>query len=146
MGRVESTLITDLNLLALGLSAAALLIALVTLIAWWVSEGRSKRKLQAMELLVKELLKARDSARKQLNELHSSTLGTGQKLDELEKGILAVAERQQELVLQDPDSRLYSRAARMVELGAGLNEVMAECEIPKAEAELLISLRSAKSR
>ena len=56
MGPVESTLITDLNLLALGLSAAALLIALVTLIAWWVSEGRSKRKLQAMELLVKELL------------------------------------------------------------------------------------------
>ena len=146
MGRVESTLITDLTLLALGLSAAALLIALVTLIAWWVSEGRSKRKLQAMELLVKELPKARDSARKQLNELHSSTLGTGQKLGELEKGILAVAERQQELVLQDPDSRLYSRAARMVELGAGLNEVMAECEIPKAEAELLISLRSAKSR
>lgn len=146
MGRVEPTLITDLNLVALAVSAAALLMALLTLICWWVSEGRSKRKLQAMELLVKELLKARDSARKQLNELHSSTLGTGQKLSELEKGILAVAERQQELVLQDPDSRLYSRAARMVELGAGLNEVMAECEIPKAEAELLISLRSAKSR
>ena len=45
-----------------------------------------------------------------------------------------------------PDSRLYSRAARMVELGAGLDEVMAECEIPKAEAELLISLRGTKSR
>lgn len=44
-----------------------------------------------MELLVKELLKARDSARKQLNELHSSTLGTGQKLVNLKKGILAVA-------------------------------------------------------
>ena len=94
MGRVEPTLITDLNLVALAVSAAALLIALLTLICWWVSEGRSKRKLQAMELLVKELLKARDSARKQLNELHSSTLGTGQKLSELEKGILAVAERQ----------------------------------------------------
>ena len=90
MGRVESTLITDLNLLALGLSAAALLIALVTLIAWWVSEGRSKRKLQAMELLVKELLKARDSARKQLNELHSSTLGTGQNPAAAEQGAHAL--------------------------------------------------------
>ncbi len=62
----------------------------------------------------------------------------------MEKGTLALSERQQELVLQDPDSRLYSRAARMVELGAGLDEVMAECEIPKAEAELLISLRAGK--
>ena len=97
---------TDLNLVALGVATGAMLVALLTLICWWVAEGRSKRKLQAMELLVKELLKARDSTGKQLNELHSSTLGTGQKLGELEKGILAVAERQQELVLQDPDSRL----------------------------------------
>lgn len=50
------------------------------------------------------------------------------------------------MVLQDPDGRLYSRAARMVELGADIDEVMAECEIPKAEAELLISLRAAKQR
>ncbi len=136
----------DLNLITLILAGLALGVAIVALILAWIGVGRSKRKLQAMELLLKELLKARDSARKQLNELHSSALGTGQKLGELEKGIIAVAERQQELVLHDPDSRLYSRAARMVELGAGLDEVMAECEIPKAEAELLISLRGAKGR
>ena len=65
----------DLNLIALGVATGALLVALLTLICWWVAEGRSKRKLQDMELLVKELLKARDSTRKQLNELHSSTLG-----------------------------------------------------------------------
>lgn len=136
----------DLSLIALALAGLALCLAMMALAFAWVGASRNKRKLQAMELLLKELLKARDSARKQLNELHSSALGTGQKLGELEKGIVAVAERQQELVLQDPDSRLYSRAARMVELGAGLDEVMAECEIPKAEAELLISLRGTKSR
>jgi type II secretory pathway pseudopilin PulG len=136
----------DLNLIALSVAVVALLVASSALLLLWLGMSRSKRKLQAMELLLKELLKARDSARKQLNELHSSALGTGQKLGELEKGILTIAERQQELVLRDPDSRLYSRAARMVELGAGLDEVMAECEIPKAEAELLISLRSAKTR
>ena len=84
--------------------------------------------------------------RKQLNELHTSTLGVGQKLGQLAKEIVSVEERQQEMVLQDPDGRLYSRAARMVELGADIDEVMAECEIPKAEAELLISLRAAKQR
>ena len=37
------------------------------------------------------------------------------------------------------------RAAKMVELGADLDEVMNECELPKAEAELLISLRKGRS-
>lgn len=136
----------DLTYLALLLSGLALLSGVLALLLLWLHHARLQRKLQAMELLLKELLKARDSARKQLNELHTSTLGVGQKLGQLAKEIVSVEERQQELVLQDPDGRLYSRAARMVELGADIDEVMAECEIPKAEAELLISLRAAKQR
>ena len=33
----------------------------------------------------------------------------------------------------------------MVELGADLDEVMSECELPQAEAELLISLRKGRT-
>ncbi|MGL4206715.1 MAG: DUF2802 domain-containing protein [Aeromonadaceae bacterium] len=134
------------TLITLLMSGVALVLGVLALFWVWLLSARQQRKMQAMELLLKELLKARDSARKQLNELHTSALGVGQRIGELEKGILTVAERQQELVQQDPDGRLYSRAAKMVELGAGLEEVMAECEIPKAEAELLISLRSVKQR
>ncbi len=136
----------NLTYLSLLLSGLALLLGVLALLLLWFHHARLQRKLQAMELLLKELLKARDSARKQLNELHTSTLGVGQKLGQLAKEIVSVEERQQEMVLQDPDGRLYSRAARMVELGADIDEVMAECEIPKAEAELLISLRAAKQR
>ena len=136
----------NLTYLSLLLSGLALLLGVLALLLLWFHHARLQRKLQAMELLLKELLKARDSARKQLNELHTSTLGVGQKLGQLAKEIVSVEERQQEMVLQDPDGRLYSRAARMAELGADIDEVMAECEIPKAEAELLISLRAAKQR
>ena len=136
----------NLTYLSLLLSGLALLLGVLALLLLWFHHARLQRKLQAMELLLKELLKARDSARKQLNELHTSTLGVGQKLGQLAKEIVSVEERQQEMVLQDPDGRFYSRAARMVELGADIDEVMAECEIPKAEAELLISLRAAKQR
>lgn len=129
----------------IGAAAVALMAGGVAVMAW-VTTHRLQRKLLAMELLVKELLKARDSTRKQLNELHTSAMGAGQRLMDLEKGILSVAERQQEFTQQDPDSRLYSRAAKMVELGAGIEEIMTECELPKAEAELLVSLRSAKLR
>ena len=39
-----------------------------------------------------------------------------------------------------PDAKIYSRAVKMIELGADIDEIMRECEIPKAEADLLLSL------
>jgi hypothetical protein len=51
-----------------------------------------------------------------------------------------ISEHQQQIQLFDPESKLYSRAMKMVQLGAGLDEIIRECELPRAEAELLISL------
>ena len=47
--------------------------------------------------------------------------------------------------IQAPENKLYSRAVKMVELGADVAEIMAECELPKAEAELLLSLHRHRS-
>ncbi|MFA0521331.1 DUF2802 domain-containing protein, partial [Vibrio sp. 10N.222.55.E8] len=33
-------------------------------------------------------------------------------------------------------------ATKMVQLGAGINELIEECELPKAEAELMMSLQN----
>lgn len=41
---------------------------------------------------------------------------------------------------EQPEDRLYRRALKMVELGADIEEVMNECELPRAEAELLFSV------
>lgn len=41
---------------------------------------------------------------------------------------------------EQPEDRLYRRASKMIELGAGIEEVIAECELPRAEAELLFSI------
>lgn len=38
------------------------------------------------------------------------------------------------------EQRLYGRAKKMIEMGADMNELMTECEVPRAEAELLMSL------
>ncbi len=50
-------------------------------------------------------------------------------------------ERIRELEHADTDGRLYSRASKMVQLGADINELIEECELPKAEAELMLSLQ-----
>lgn len=90
----------------------------------------------------------------EIDELRSGVIGVGQRILQLEQALQTIelnqqalateleqlTEHQQTIQLFDPDSRLYSRAVKMVQLGAGLEEVMRECELPRAEAELLINL------
>lgn len=41
---------------------------------------------------------------------------------------------------EQPEDKLYRRALKMVELGADIDEIITECELPRAEAELLFSI------
>ncbi|QTH63788.1 DUF2802 domain-containing protein [Psychrosphaera ytuae] len=52
------------------------------------------------------------------------------------------------LLEQDNEpNRLYSRAKKMVELGADIDEIVMECELSRAEAELLLAMqRQSKSK
>ncbi|MFM5598884.1 DUF2802 domain-containing protein [Aeromonas sp. 55A] len=125
-------------MVALGMSLIALAFASYI---WF----KSKRSKQESEASVASLQGQLESLRKQMMELHTGAIGMGQRLQSVEGAMQQVNERQQELTMQDPERRLYSRAAKMVELGADLDEVMSECELPKAEAELLISLRKGRS-
>ncbi|WP_421321173.1 DUF2802 domain-containing protein [Aeromonas veronii] len=125
-------------MVALGVSLIALAFASYI---WF----KSKRSKQESEASVATLQGQLESLRKQIMELHTGAIGMGQRLQSVEGAMQQVNERQQELTMQDPERRLYSRAAKMVELGADLDEVMSECELPKAEAELLISLRKGRS-
>ncbi|MGL5333579.1 MAG: DUF2802 domain-containing protein [Aeromonas veronii] len=125
-------------MVALGVSLIALAFASYL---WF----KSKRSKQESEASVATLQGQLESLRKQMMELHTGAIGMGQRLQSVEGAMQQVNERQQELTMQDPERRLYSRAAKMVELGADLDEVMSECELPKAEAELLISLRKGRS-
>lgn len=123
---------------ALGLSLIALLFAGYI----WSISKRSKQESEANLATLQGQL---DGLRKQMMELHSGAIGMGRRLQSVEGAMQQVNDRQQELTMQDPERRLYSRAAKMVELGADLDEVMSECELPKAEAELLISLRKGRT-
>ncbi|MEH8150751.1 DUF2802 domain-containing protein [Aeromonas veronii] len=125
-------------MVALGMSLIALAFASYI----WLKSKRSKQESEASVATLQGQL---ESLRKQMMELHTGAIGMGQRLQSVEGAMQQVNERQQELTMQDPERRLYSRAAKMVELGADLDEVMSECELPKAEAELLISLRKGRS-
>ncbi|MEM0549665.1 MULTISPECIES: DUF2802 domain-containing protein [Aeromonas] len=122
-----------------------LVVSLIALAFAFYVWSRSKRSKQESEASVATLQGQLESLRKQMMELHTGAIGMGQRLQAVEGAMQQINDRQQELTMQDPERRLYSRAAKMVELGADLDEVMSECELPKAEAELLISLRKGRS-
>lgn len=85
-------------------------------------------------------------------ELRAGVIGVGQRVLELQEQhqrlmqqVLALQEQQDAISLSDPESKIYSRAMKMVELGADLEEIIRECELPRAEAELLYHLHQQKS-
>ena len=97
-----------------------------------------------------------------LNELKMVTRGISQKLTQLDakpppEDIATQSEvtalkaqlqqfeiKLQGLESQDPTSRLYTKASKLVASGASVEEIMQECDLPRAEAELVMSLHAKK--
>ncbi|MGL5335721.1 MAG: DUF2802 domain-containing protein [Enterovibrio sp.] len=101
----------------------------------------AENKYQAMELLAKNMRQQQQALAKQFNELRAASVGMSEKLAQLSARFDDLAEKHHQLEEQKGEGRLYSRAGKLVELGADLEELMEECELPKAEAELLMNVR-----
>ncbi|MFA0142135.1 DUF2802 domain-containing protein [Vibrio kanaloae] len=101
-----------------------------------------QKQLEQSRLQVRKLDKELQKSSKQLLEVRSVVVGLGQKVTEQQDLIKHLNERIVELEHADNDGRLYTRATKMVQLGAGINELIEECELPKAEAELMMSLQN----
>ncbi len=130
----------------------AVAILLVLFVVWHHKLQQQQIRQLAERIAAVSLQQPNQSA--EIEELRSGVIGIGQRIIQIEQALQTierhqqalateleqVTEHQQKIQLFDPDSRLYSRAVKMVQLGAGLEEVMRECELPRAEAELLINL------
>ncbi len=148
---MTSAVMVSFEWLVLGL-VPAVAILLVVFVFWQHQRQRQSylRLLQAYEKMQTE----HAASQVEVAELRSGLIGVGQRLLQLEQAwqrsqqdlqmvaneIEQISEHQQKLQLFDPESKLYNRAMKMVQLGAGLDEIMQECELPRAEAELLLNL------
>lgn len=98
-------------------------------------------KFAAIETVLKNSRLQNERLTKEFNELRAGTMGMSHKLADMAHHLERMETRQAEFSMNDPEGRLYSRASKMVELGADVNELMHECDLPKAEAELLLRLQ-----
>ena len=63
-------------------------------------------------------------------------------VEQLQKQLEQLKVEQQAIAEQEPQSRFYSKGMKLVSQGATIEDVMRECELPLAEAELLFSLHA----
>ncbi|TKF22633.1 DUF2802 domain-containing protein [Vibrio genomosp. F6] len=124
------------------LIGGGVLIALLFVLALFRTKQASQKLFDASRLQTRHLEKELQKANKQLLEVRSVVVGLGQRVTEQQDIIKHLNERVVELEHVDTDGRLYTRASKMVQLGASVNELIEECEIPKAEAELMMSLQN----
>jgi hypothetical protein len=134
------------------LTVPAASVLLVVFVLWQHKNQREERiALSLQHQLAQQQLQLLSA---ELEEIRSGLIGIGQRVisveqqqqqvrryvEEINDAQLQLAEQQQKIDMFDPESKLYSRAMKMVQLGAPLEEVMRECELPRAEAELLFNL------
>ncbi len=117
-------------------------IALVIFVFWLMGRKQTQSLVDSHRQVVRGMEKEVVRANNQLLEVRSVVVGLGQKVSEQQDVIQHLSERVTELEHADTDSRMYSRASKMVQLGADVNELIEECELPKAEAELMMALQN----
>lgn len=78
------------------------------------------------------------NANNQQSEAQARSLVITRHLQELDEKQTEIENQLRELKLQDPSLRLYQRAADLVKQGASIDEIIEACDIPRAEAEMLV--------
>lgn len=116
--------------------------ALALVLLFFRANKQARQGLDHQRQVSRSIEKELSKANNQLLEVRSVVIGLGQKVSEQQEVIQHLSERITELEHVDSDSRLYSRASKMVQLGAGVEELIEECELPKAEAELMMALQN----
>lgn len=142
--------------LAVVIQTALLLLCAVAMYVWLNRQQQRSVKQQALlEQRLEFSAQQLEQSQHEVEELRAGIIGVGQRVlqldaalnqlsSQLASSVQDLSDKQQAMALTDPESKIYSRAMKMVQLGADLDEIMRECELPRAEAELLYNLHQAK--
>ncbi|UTW07333.1 DUF2802 domain-containing protein [Pseudomonas benzenivorans] len=130
------------------LGVALLVLALVCLglvgaCVWLAAQQRHAAQLQV------ERDAARDQRLKELSKRLDAYLAgsvrMGEELHELRRIVAPLPDKLNQIEQRDPSSLSFTQAARLVGLGASVDDLTQSCGLTKAEAELVSKLHRAKS-
>ena len=131
------------------LSLIALIVSIVGLVLLIVMFKRFQTQLETIvsqSNSLSDLSKKVNNLSEEIHEIRSGNYGVINRVKELVQQVDTMHTAQQNivenLVEQDSQSRFYSKGAKLISQGASLEDVMRECDMPVAEAELLFNLHN----
>lgn len=136
------------------LEAALVFLALVFLalvcvglgyVCWWLAQGQRQQARQQAE---------RDNARdqrikelnKRLDAYLTGSIRMGEELHELRRTVAPLPDKLTQIEQRDPSSLSFTQAARLVGLGASVDDLTQSCGLSKAEAELVAKLHQSQRK
>ncbi|WP_105190501.1 DUF2802 domain-containing protein [Pseudoalteromonas sp. T1lg48] len=125
------------------IGASVLLLLAVFVVILWLRLARLHASHQRMLSQLTQAQQGQEQnqiLRAEIAEVRTAVENIASHVQHLQGRTEELAQQQHSFKEADPQAKLYSRAVKMIELGAPLEEVMRECELPLAEAELLFSL------
>jgi hypothetical protein len=128
----------------------------VMLLVLWVFNRNLNIRLQQSVNLIDELHKISLAQKKQFSDLEQDQNNLKTELrkrqhdvEHLQASAISRIEKVESIVErleeQDPALKMYSKASKLVEQGAAMNDIIEASGLPRAEVEVLLSLHSRKS-
>lgn len=125
------------------LEGAVIFLALVWAVSLWLFYGYSKRQReQASQQAQGDALRdqrIKDLA-KRVDDYQNGTVRMGDALHELRAVVAPLPDKLLQLEQRDPNSLSFAQAARLVGMGASVDELTQSCGLTQAEAELMSKL------
>lgn len=116
-------------LIVLALVLFSIIVLVITSMLW----VRIRRQEKRHQVLINVL-------RNEIQGMTGSSIGMGKRLMTVEQKLDIAVEKQHELENRDPGVLAYNQAARLMEMGAGVDDLVKSCGIGRPEAELMALL------
>ena len=105
----------------------ALILMSIIIVILFIKQRSSEKRAQQLAAAL----------RKEIQAMSGSTIGMGKRIVDIESKLNTSLEKQFELEQRDPDDVVYSQAARLVEMGANVDDLVHSCGLGRPEAELM---------
>ena len=122
------------------------LLLIIVIAAVIYSHLNTTRRLARLQ---QHMLEELQQTKKEFKLIVAGLSGVGKHLAEVEKQFVDLADKQNEMVelaQSEQDQNVYAQAAKMIEMGATVEDVMSSCGLSRAESELLKQVRGNMTR
>ena len=118
-------------------------ISLILIIVMGLKLSESFKRVDELSSQVNDVQSELRRLADEFHEVRTGAMGLGKSVNTVKSDLAALQGRIEQVADMDPATKIYSQAVELLQSGMSIEHVMAECDLPRAEVELLANLNSA---